>query len=87
MNVSMNESQNIEFTAKNSMEPKNDVSDSDYSNKGQKSSLKSSLKSSVKIIECISKNQNITIAEIAVILNMSERAIKKHIAVLKRNIN
>ena len=47
------------------------------------SSVKSSLKSSLKIIELIEINPNITILELAQQLNISTRAVAKHIKILK----
>jgi ATP-dependent DNA helicase RecG len=45
---------------------------------------KGSLKSSVKIIELIVANCNITIAELALKLSITERAVKKNLTNLKR---
>jgi predicted HTH transcriptional regulator len=50
----------------------------------QKSSQKSSLKSSLKIIDLINENNLITIEELSIRLNLTDRAIKKNIAKLKQ---
>ena len=49
-----------------------------------KGSLKGSLKSSLKIIELMKGNSLITIPEIAVIVGITERGVKKHISNLKQ---
>ena len=52
-------------------------------NGSQESSLNGSQKSSQKIIELIKNNPEITIEQIAQILKISDRAVKKHISNLK----
>jgi len=49
----------------------------------QKSSLKSSLKSSQKILALIGENCEISSRELAAHLGITERAVKKQIAILK----
>ncbi len=49
----------------------------------RKSSRKSSQKSLEKIINLMKENQEVTIAELARIIGISDRAIKKNISLLK----
>jgi ATP-dependent DNA helicase RecG len=50
----------------------------------KKGSQKSSQKSSQKIVDIMKNNLKVTIAELAEEIGISERAIKKHIAALKK---
>jgi ATP-dependent DNA helicase RecG len=66
--------------------PKDSYEDRVYEGKStpQKSSLKSSQKSSQKILLLIKENSSITIEELSNHIGISDRAVKKHLASLKK---